>query len=533
MDQERSSLRPFAYLNAEKTRLYRALMGLFMVAKTHFEIHLRPAEVLEGLDSLQRASQDAASEVEAALVQLCDWGNLKRTQDTSDVRTVEEFHRPRFLYQLTREGEAAERAVQLYEEQILKPGELQSAALGVIREQLQALLGYAQVREIDAKKVHLTLSTLKNYFDQLTSKAQVFIGSIQRAIDLHGIELEVFIAYKEKLIDYLERFIGELVIASDDISNIILTLERTGVAALLRAAAEHDLVDAIDSSPDKIAMAEKEWKFRWAGLKKWFVRTPESPSQADTLRTCARSAIPALLLAISGFHDRRLASSDRPTDLKLLARWFAQVETNDDAHRLWRAAFALNPSRHLRIDDDTLAVRDQRPIPATASWIEAEPMLISPRLRRTGQHHRRGRPANVIDRSHDKKHLAELARLEAEQIERARRTLAANQVVRLSELAELNRSEFQLLLDLLGKALAEQKHPDAEIITMSSDGSLRISMRASQDGSFATIVTPDGEFHGRDYYVCISDLASGDPPAETHTTAGDRVGELLAAEVAT
>jgi uncharacterized protein (TIGR02677 family) len=455
MSLDNRRLKAFAYLDTEKTPQYRAMMSLFVEAKTHFEIHLRPSEVVKALQGLQGFGTEATNDVESALIQLCVWGNLKRTQDTSDVRTVEEFYRPRYLYQLTREGEAAARAVRDYEENILNPGQLQTAALGVIRDQLQSLLVYTRGPEFDAKKIHLTLSTLKTYFDQLTTKAQVFIGSIQRAIDLHGYELNVFIAYKEKLIDYLERFIGELVIATGEISEIIHKVEQSGMAAILHAAAEHDLVDAMVTGQDEIAKAEREWALRWAGLKKWFISGADSPSQADTLRSCARSAIPSLLIAISGFHDRRIASSDRPTDLKLLARWFAQTDCDADAHRLWRTAFALNPARHLRIDEETLAARDQQPIPATTSWTEAETVLISPRLRKTGQQHRRGRPANVIDRGDHKTRLAELAKQEAEQVERARGKLATGQLMRLSELSILNQSEFQLFLDLLGKDRAK------------------------------------------------------------------------------
>ncbi len=403
MSVDNRRLKSFAYLDTEKTPLYRAMMSLFVEAKTHFEIHLRPAEVVNGLQALQEFRTEAINEVESTLNQLCVWGNLRRTQDTSDVRTVEEFYRPRYLYQLTREGEAAERAVRAYEENILHPGELQAAALGVIRDQLQTLLAYTRGPEIDAKKIHLTLSTLKTYFDQLTTKAQVFIGSIQRAIDLHGYELDVFIAYKEKLIEYLERFIGELVIATGEISDVIHKVEQAGVGPILRAAAEHDLVDAMDSSQDEITKAEREWALRWAGLKKWFISGADSPSQADTLRSCARSAIPSLLIAISGFHDRRMASSDRPTDLKLLARWFALTDCDADAHRLWRTAFALNPARHLRIDEETLAARDQQPIPATTSWMEAEAVLISPRCARvassTGADVRRMSSIGAVTRS--------------------------------------------------------------------------------------------------------------------------------------
>lgn len=521
-------LKPFAYLDAEKTPLYRALMRLFVEAKAHFLIHLRPVEILSDLNVQVGFETIASADAESALLQLCEWGNLRRTQDT-DVRTVEEFYRPRYLYQLTREGEAAEQAVRTYEETIVHPGELQTAALGVIREQLQVLLTYADSPEMDVKKVHLTLSTLRTYFDQLTTKAQIFIGSIQRAIDLHGYEVQVFILYKEKLIDYLERFIGELLIAADEISRIIQQLERAGIERMLQAAAGYDLVDAMAPGPDELPKAAREWALRWAGLKKWFVTSNEAPSQAETLRSCARTAIPSLLIAISGIHDRRVAKCDRPTDLKLLARWFAQAESDAEAHRLWRAAFALNPARHLRIDSLTLDARDQDPVAATASWLQSDPILISPRLRMTGVQHRPGRPVNVIDRTAEKARLALMARQEAEQLEAARQKIATNQLTKLSELDQLSRSEFQLLLDLLGKALAAQRTPDAQVVTTSSDGSLEIALLPTPDHAPATVVTSDGEFHGRDHYLQIRDLTHGD--AELVDTSIENRLELAVSDV--
>lgn len=97
----------FVHVNADKAGLYRAVLRVFMEAKAAFALHLRPA----------------------------------------DVATVEEFYRPRFVYQLTAEGEAAERA-------------------------------------------------------------QTFQRSLQRTMDLHGITVAAFLDYKQTLIDYLERCIA-------------------------------------------------------------------------------------------------------------------------------------------------------------------------------------------------------------------------------------------------------------------------------------------------------------------------------------
>jgi hypothetical protein len=38
---------PFAYINAEKSPLYRAVMAVFVEAKRHFLVHLRPEDVAE------------------------------------------------------------------------------------------------------------------------------------------------------------------------------------------------------------------------------------------------------------------------------------------------------------------------------------------------------------------------------------------------------------------------------------------------------------------------------------------------------
>jgi uncharacterized protein (TIGR02677 family) len=109
----------------------------------------------------------------------------------------------------------------------------------------------------------------------------------------------------------------------------------------------------------RTAAARESWRARWAGLVGWFLPDGDRPAQAELLRARARAAIPALLQAIAEVNERRLSRSDRAGDLRQLARWFAACDTDADAHRLWRAAFALAPARHLTVDHDTLSERDQ------------------------------------------------------------------------------------------------------------------------------------------------------------------------------
>ncbi|HVL98187.1 MAG TPA: TIGR02677 family protein [Egibacteraceae bacterium] len=499
-EREDGRLAAFAHVTADKAPAYRAVMRVFTVAKERFALHLRPADVARALYDDAPLTE---AEVETCLLQLCEWGNLRKDTDTAEVATVEEFYRTRYLYQLTVEGEAAERALATYHDAVAESGELQAAALGDIRELLGELAALAEAGEPDDAKVHRILTTLRTRFDELTAKAQTFIAGLQRTIDLHGVDVATFVAYKDTLIDYLERFIGQLVMATADIVDHIERVERAGAGDLLTAAARRDLADALAPTDADAEEAVERWRGRWAGLRAWFIGSGAAPSQAEVLRARARSAIPALLQAVASINDRRVTRTDRFTDLRALARWFAEADNDADAHRLWRAAFALTPARHLQVNADTLDERDADPVSPQTSWLTAPPLRLSPRLRRSGRHAKRGRPADVVDRSAGKALIAATIEAEAAQIEAARRRLATGRPTLLSDLGDLDPCEFDLFLDLLGEALAAKVRPGDAVETTSTDGTLVIILVPA--AGTATIATSAGRLVGPEHLVTIRD----------------------------
>ncbi len=504
----------FAHLAADKRLRYREVLGVFADAKARFVLHLRPNDVVAFMPS--RADGE---EVDALLRQLVNWGNLSADPDTAEVATVEEFYRARFLYRLTAEGEATERALEVFEQGLRRSGELQTAALADIRDLLHELRDHlgandphrpgspAGTDHLDVGKVHLTLRSLWGRFEELTDRAQTFVASLQRTVDLHAIDVDALLAYKDALLDYLERFIGELVVAQAHIAALLRDLEGPAVDRLLQVAADRELTDALDPSEEDRAAARSSWQARWAGLVGWFLPDGERPAQAELLRARARAAIPALLQAIAEVNERRLSRSDRAGDLRTLARWFAACDSDAEAHRLWRAAFSLAPARHLTIDQDTLTDRDQTPVPAATSWLDAPPVRISPRLRRTGRTTRRGRVNDVIDRTREKQLLARLAAEEAAQLAAARAQLCTDGSVRLSQLGHLDPVAFELFLDLLAAALAEAVDRRAAVVATSADGALEVELVPTGDGRWARIDTTAGVLTGPDHRVHIRETA--------------------------
>jgi uncharacterized protein (TIGR02677 family) len=229
---------PFSHLTAPNVALYRQIMSAFASAKQRFVVHLRPEDVCEALAGSQpRVDPDAVADALRPLVQ---WGNLRDDPDTSRVTTIEDFHRPRFLYQLTSEGEAVERALAAYDEHLGRRGSLQAVALADIAAQLRALHELARQSDPDSVRVSLLLRDLVGRFTDLADNAQAFMGSLQRTIDLYDADVETFRAYKDRLVEYLERFIKDLVTVGAEIAALLDALERTDVARLLAIAAARD-----------------------------------------------------------------------------------------------------------------------------------------------------------------------------------------------------------------------------------------------------------------------------------------------------
>jgi uncharacterized protein (TIGR02677 family) len=495
----------FRHVSAEKAEFYRCIMDVFAAAKRQYRLQLRPDEVLaEGQWS---ESPPRIEDVNAALAQLTAWGNLESQPDMARVSSLGDYYRARFLYRLSQGGEAVEAALATFVRTLQRRAELQTVALEDIASRLQALRALADAGEADAAKIHETLRDLVRVFENLAENAQAFMAGVARSIELQQAEANAVANYKHRLIDYLERFIGDLVRRSDTIARLIVALE-PNIDAMLAQVAEREARDAAPGDAQDQADARRRyrqsWRERWKGLRGWFLSTGHEPPQAELPRARARSAIPQLLGAIAALNERRSGRSDRSADFRILAQWFAACADDGCTHRLARAAFALHPTRHFSLNGDADAE-----LPASTPWADAPPLLIHPRLREYGEAAPRGPLPRVRDRSEARALLARQLAEQTQQVEVARRRLATGRPMRLSDLGELDVHAFGLFLGLLGESLGEQSGPDAAVARPTGDGLLHVRLEPLGAEARAEIVTPRGVFAGRDHLITITPARDG------------------------
>jgi uncharacterized protein (TIGR02677 family) len=497
--------RSFSYLTTQNAGLYRRVMLAFVAAKRRFVVHLRGEDVCAALpDQDPQAVTDALKALEG-------WGNLRADPDTSRVTSVEDFHRARFLYQLTHGGETVERAIGLFDDQLGRRGALQAVALTDIAVGLRALAALVGEPDPDVGSAALVLRDLVQRCADLAENAQAFMGSLQRTIDLYDLEVDAFLAYKDRLIEYLQRFIKDLTATGAEISTLLHGLDDSAVDQLLTLVAERsagDVAPGGDQSRETALTAELAlWRERWRGLCEWFTSSPAHPSQAKLLRASALEAIPNLLSVVGMLNERRGGRSNRNADFRELAVWFAEAPDDAAMHQLWQAAFGLHSTRHLTLDQDTAHARTEDPVKPSTAWREAPRLMISPRLRKTGSYERRGKPNRVIDRRRERQLLAERVAAEAGQTAAARARLVTEHPVRLSQLGNLDAEAFTLFLTLLGEALSARHPNEPEIRTATGDGSLEIRLTAIPGAGPIEIRTADGIFRGPDHLLHIIDLS--------------------------
>lgn len=198
-----------------------------------FRLQLRPDEVQ--IEARWLAATPVLDKIQQALSQRSDWRNFEAHPDTACVSSVEDFYRARFLYRLSLGGEAVEAGLAVFARTLARQSELQTVALEDILTQLNALLALAGETAPGPAKVHTALRDLVRVFDGLANNAQAFMASVARTIDLQQADMQAVIASKRRLIDYLNRFVSDLVGRSGTIANRLLELDRSIEPLLLLA----------------------------------------------------------------------------------------------------------------------------------------------------------------------------------------------------------------------------------------------------------------------------------------------------------
>jgi uncharacterized protein (TIGR02677 family) len=439
--------------------------------------------------------------LQRALAALVGWRLLEATQDHSArYTTPEEFERKNLQWSLTPRGEAAIAGVLHALESLRHAVGLQTAVLDAVCDDLSDLLELAAQGRSPANdaRIHIALAQVERHLAALVTSVRQFSGHLQRLLRDDGTDDGIFADVKRRTVSYLEEYVEGVERPHRRLATAIDRVESFGLATVLeRALAGANLAPVAGGDPGPGWLAERER--RWQALRAWFAPVDSAPPLILGLLDVARTAIIELLRAVERRWDSRRRSASIAHDFRALAAWFSAAPGDEDAHRLFAAAFGLWPARHAH-----LRAPDGEARAPSTSWTVAGSAEVAPALRTSGSLAHRGPTSRVGDPA-GLRAMRQLAQAEAlASHDAVRAALATGGAVRLAQFGRLPKRVFDELLGLLAVGLEAPIGTDGTRRALSADGRVEVILLDPCDGRTAAIFTDSGVLRGPDLVVSIS-----------------------------
>lgn len=291
--------------------------------------HIYPEHILEHIRSIPGHENYSENKLSQDLDQLVTWKNIIPSQEIQNPRTIAEFNRKIFRYQITSYTVRIERML----EQLEKSGEEFCGSLD--KKPFEKLyLALCDVLEEDhqersAKNWHYVLDIFTSVREN-TADHPAYLSSEKAS---EWMKRESFFAYKEKFISYLRDFVQgsyQMAIKIQDL------LEKQDEALLMERfvalAQVPDLTPRFEDIQTDQDIKVEELKELWSTIRQWFVQSSGHPSQYQILQERTNKTIRNITANIRRIGERNRRKLSRKKDYLHVAKWFLDAQSIDEAH---------------------------------------------------------------------------------------------------------------------------------------------------------------------------------------------------------
>ena len=494
----------FRYATADNFDEYIAIMRLFTETLL---TDLSAGEVTSAL--AERGLTLDPDTVEERCRALERWGNLVRSVRDARVATVADHLRARSRFQVSKLGGRVHRHVDEVLRATTGVRDVARELLGGIVETLdrirERLSGPADT--IDADALAGDVTTVFSSQRLFTESVRDFYAYLHQVLSRYDLVGEEYLRFKELLLAYVDLLSADVSRHAPAVSD---RLERLAphLEQLLTVLAGLPTLTNADGSPAERQPGRVTGD--WEELAAWYAGHG-GRSGPQQLRNAANQALGQLLTNAKRMLAAAGTGVSRRADLLRLAQWFVRCD-DEQAHRLYAAAFGAYPARHLLGGPE----EDRPRAGALTSWWDAEPVDVPVSLRERGDRAARGRTSRVPDPGLDRESLLAEAKAEAE-----RDRAAAAELVAAGTLhdARVTPAARDMLLDRLGELLAAGQDAADPLEWVDSD--LAFTLRAQLAPGTTTVVhADDGDLLVDDLTLSVEPLdvqVVSDPESSTGT----------------
>ncbi len=374
------------YLSADNFLRYRIIMRIFYEQHQRLRYWLKGEELLLPLKEslpLDEALNYSEDLLQQDLQQLFEWGNLNRRQ-SGKVNRIEDFKKKRFRYEATPYSIKIERLlIELESSGQGYGGSLEVTDFEKLAETLRRLLNGAhqtdeEMETWSGEKLFHWWNELVLLFKRVTDNARDYLANLDSVLIDELVKGEQFVLYKDRVTDYLRRFMIGLQRSAYQIEGI---LSRVDVHILTQ---NFQKIANYDASRPRFEEAVSEeglietYQKQWAVINQWFVGASiAESSDVEELQKETNQAIRRIARHAQRMGEKQFTMRSRRSDYLYLAEWFNRMETENEAHILGAAVFGLSQMKHIWVEEE----RRSEDIYETVWESEPSPYYIKPRTR--------------------------------------------------------------------------------------------------------------------------------------------------------
>lgn len=464
------------YLTAENCWRYRPILRYFFVQYEKIKYWLYKEDVFDALKNSPHFENYTIDQCRQDLDILVEWGNLIPVQDTSRVATVEEFKNKQFRYQLSEYAVEIERLTTRLENIFAEGASLEPTLFERIKEMV---LKIPAVANGDISAAGAWWRDLNNDFKRLNQNYQDYMR------DFHSLKAEElmksreFIAYKDKIIEYLREFVRGLQRNAHIIEETLRNTPAEITDKLIAKAYENEKsIPRIDLNVND-NMLHDNITGRWESFREWFLGSAGRGSEVERLLEITNDIIRKITRFASQIAESRNSAANRKEEYKKLCRMFISCSNIDEAHMLSSYTFGIFNTRHIRCsitrqtESINSSVYDEEP-----AFIEIKPRVRTYREKATR--------IGIKDKSDRKQKLRQdyIKSLEQERV--ILESCIKDNMIEIAKLPKVQAHVRVTLLKWIAKASAS---PDKKVKT--EDGRT-ISLISPRNGQRCILDCEDG-----------------------------------------
>ncbi|MFI6611914.1 DUF2397 family protein [Streptomyces sp. NPDC050149] len=431
-------------------------------------------------------------ELRASLDQLGKWGFAEPFRDyAAPVRSFQGLVVRQEAWALTHRGRGVVAAVRAAVVDVVRALQLPGRLLDGVERTLRTILDHL---DSDHGLLPGDMEDVRTRIDELQRVTADFYAALAKMVQSDVTDNEVFGENRDRVIEALRQFPREYGRGLPRVETALAELRQAGFSRTVEAAAEHaGLVDAAD---------QQHWiderVRRLADLEAWF----QPDGTVHRLISSASGAVHTLLVAIDRRYMARRRGSDLGADFRALACSLHRQPDDDEARRVYAAAFGDWPSWHavVRATEEDIAH-------GTEARAGASRHIVEVTLREHERHGpTTGRPRKVADTTTARN----AAHVQAQEAAQRRRhlmsLLATGGEVGLDHFAGLPSDAVAILLNAVEVALSHY-HPkkgygQADI----DDAGLQVTVRPGRPHTTVTVELAEGRLSGPDLRVSVAPL---------------------------